>query len=401
MQPWLVAVGAGRWQLSGIMAAQRDGISVMALDADPNAPGFLLADRRAVVDIRNPDAVLECVRREDIRPSGAIAFATEAGMLAAAALREVYDLTGPRSEVALCLTNKHMQRRRWTDAGLPCPKWVCIETSAAAEQAIKAMDGAVIFKPSDSAGSRGVTVVNPSEDWRPAFEVARKNSSIGKVMIETFIRGTEFTVETFAHKGRTSVLAVSEKRKVLGSRDTVADELATSRLPTAVTVEIGALALRALEVLVHKDGPGHTEIIRKEDGSLWLVETAGRGGGFMVADGIVPRTSGFDLARASALQAVGREPPPSDNLKRKAFVLRFIPSRRGVVVSMSGLDEARSIGNVDCGFLVSTGDCVEDARTDGARLAYILSWADHVDEAFRLADRAEKSLHIEIVPLPC
>ena len=217
-------------------------------------------------------------------------------------------------------------------------------------------------------------------------------------MIEAFIQGTEFTIETFAHRGRTSVLAVSEKRKVSGSRGTVADELATSRLPISVTGGIGALAVRALQVLGHTDGPGHTEVIRQDDGSLWLVETAGRSGGFMVADGIVPRATGFDLVRASAVQAVGREPPPSDNLAHKAFVLRFVPSRHGIVASMSGLAEARSIGNVDCGFLVSIGDRVEDPKTDGARLAYILSWADHVDEAFRLADRAEMCLHVKIDP---
>jgi L-amino acid ligase C-terminal domain 2 len=136
------------------------------------------------------------------------------------------------------------------------------------------------------------------------------------------------------------------------------------------------------------------------DGSLWLVETAGRGGGFMVAEGLVPRASGFDLDRACALQAVGLEPPPVPDQPQRAFVLRFLPARAGIVAGMSGFDHARAIGNVICEPLVAVGDRVERAVTDAARLAYILSWADDRAEAISLADRAEAYLRIDVVEAP-
>ncbi len=398
---WLVAVGAGRWQVTGIKAAQAAGIHVLALDADRNALGFSMADRCAVVDIRNPDAVLQCVDEQGIRPSGAIAFVTEAGMSSAARLREFYDLPGPRQELTRRLTDKSSQRRRWNEAGLPCPQWACARSETEAQVAIANMKGDIIVKPTDSAGSRGVGVVYAGEDWRAPVVSALRESPSGTAIIESFIQGTEFAVETFAHKGVTAILAISEKRKVAGSRDTVAMELGTSALPSDVTDEIGALAVDALASLEHGDGPGHTEILRKDDGSLWLVEAAGRGGGFMVADGIVPRASGFDLACACALQAVGLKPPGTAGLQRNAFVLRFLPSRHGTVKAMSGFDRACALGNVDCGPLVSVGDRVEDAKVDGARLAYILTWAKDRSEAFELADRAESLLKFEIASAPC
>jgi biotin carboxylase len=401
VEQWLVAVGAGRWQLSGIKAAKTEGIRVLALDADRHALGFSAADRSELVDIRDPDAVLECVRSTGIIPSGAAAFVTDAGMRSAAAVREEYDLAGPRRNVVNRLTNKQQQRLRWSQAGLPSPRWYCLNSAEEAEQAIKTMDGSIIFKPTDSAGSRGVTVVEPSEDWRPAFDAAVAGSSAGQAMVEAFISGTEYTVETFAHQGRTAVLAVTEKKKVKGTRETVANELATPQLCRSVVNQIGELAVNALEALGYVEGPGHTEILRKEDGSLWLVEAAGRGGGFMVADGLVPRASGFDLARASALQAVGRETPAPEHLTGNAAVLRFLPSRRGIVTSMGGFDEARLIGNVECAPLVSIGDRVDHAKTDSGRLAYILCWADDVVQARQLADRAEACLSVDIAALPC
>jgi carbamoyl-phosphate synthase large subunit len=223
-----------------------------------------------------------------------------------------------------------------------------------------------------------------------------KHSRCGQVIVEDFVEGIEFTVETFSHRGTTTVLAVSEKRKVPGTRGTVAVELATSSHPAAVTDGIGALAVDAVAALGHTDGPGHTEILRKDDGSFWLVETAGRGGGFMVADGLVPRASGFDLNRACARQAVGLEPLPFPEQAAKAFVLRFLPARPGNVTALTGFDQIVDLADVECEPLVKVGDRVERATTDGARLAYILSWAGDRATAFARADQVEGRIRVDI-----
>jgi biotin carboxylase len=398
---WLIAVGAGRWQMSGIRAAQGEGIRVLALDGSKSAPGLAVAERFALADIRDPETSIQAVRDSGIRPAGAIAFVSDAGMMTAAALRETFGLPGPDRALALRLTNKCHQRRAWGDAGLPCPEWHCVMNEEQASAAISTLNGTFIIKPSDSAGSRGISVIAPGEDWRAAVAAAFDGSWSGSAIIESFISGAEYTVETFSHHGNAIVLAISEKRKVPGSRGTVAMELATSALPSTEVDRIGKLAIDALAALGHRDGPGHTEILRDESGALWLVEAAGRGGGFMVADGIVLRASGYDLARATALQAVGLEPPPPPVASHRAFVLRFLPAKPGIVISMSGFDRAASVGDVECGPLASVGDKVERAKTDGARLAYILSWADDRFAAISLADEAEACLRVEVAETPC
>ena len=393
---WLIAIGAGRWQLSGIRAAQNDGIRVFAIDGDKNAPGLRFADHSAVTDIRDTEAVVRTVRDSGKKPSGAISFVSDVGMMAAAALREEFGLPGPRRKLVERLTNKCHQRRAWTDAGLPCPEWFCASSEAQAERKIGNLGDKFILKPADSAGSRGVAVIGAGEDWRPAFAAALKQSRCGQVIVETFIEGVEYTVETFSHRGKTAVLATSEKRKVPGSRGTVAVELATPAQPAGVTRDIGSLATRAIGSLGYSDGPGHTEILRSEDGMLWLVEAAGRGGGFMVADGLVPRASGFDLNLACARQALNLEPALFPDRPPGAFVLRFLPAKPGIVTGLSGFDRARDLVNVECEALVNVGDRVERAVTDAARLAYILSWADDRTTALLQADRAESCIRVDV-----
>ena len=393
---WLVAVGAGRWQLSGIRAAQAEGIRVLGLDASAEALGAGIVDRFEMVDIRDSEKVLRAVEATGIRPSGAVSLVTDAGMMAAAALRDAYDLPGPRPSVAAALVNKERQRQAWSAHGLPCPRWASVGTLSEAATEFEQHRGTVIVKPVDSAGSRGITVIEAGESWCEAVQLAINASHSRRAIIENYIVGTEYTVESFAERGRTSILAVSEKRKVPGTRGTVAVELATPDLPDADIRSIGDLARAALDTLGHTDGPGHTEILRRDDGSLWLVETAGRGGGFMVADGIVLRAAGLDLAMATVRQAVGRRPPPVRRRDARSFVLRFLPTRPGIVSSWQGFEAARALGNVECEPLVAVGERVGSARTDAARLAYVLTWADGRSAAIELADRAEGLLDFAI-----
>lgn len=392
----LIAIGAGRWQAPGIRAARETGLRVLALDGDPNAPGFSAADESICVDIRNADAVLAVLRERGVRPAGAIAFCNEAGMLTTAAVREAFDLPCARSEVTKGVTNKGVQRQRWTAASLPCPQWFVIRTAEEVPAVLAKIGATAIFKPVDSAGSRGVTVIAPDAPWEEAFATALKASRSGEVIVETFIVGIEHTVETFTHRGTTHVLAITAKKKVPGTSNTVAYELASADFDDAMFSRVGKVIADALAALGYTDGPGHTEFLLTATGDIYLVESAGRGGGFMVADGIVPQASGFALSRACALQAVGLDPGTPDLSHRRAVVLRFLPSLSGTVAEISGFTPADEVEGVISEPMVSVGQTVGAAASDGDRMAFILATGDTRAEAFRRADAREARIRIRL-----
>lgn len=393
---WLVAVGAGRWQLPGIRAARAAGLKVLAVDANPEAPGFGAADFSMAVDIRDAARVVSSLEQSGLRLSGAAAFCNEAGMLTAAAIREHFDLPGPRAAVVKALTNKGVQRARWTDAGLPCPVWRVVRLAEDVPDVLASINGRAIFKPVDSAGSRGVTVIGKNEPWEQAFDAACRNSFSGEVIIESFIEGIEHTVETFTHGGQTQVLAITAKKKVPGTSNTVACELASAQLSDSKTLEVCAIVTKALASLGYTDGPGHTEFLLTGGGQIYLVESAGRGGGFMVADGIVPFSSGFDLARATALQAVGLDPGGPSPGPRKSVVLRFVPSRVGKVLSIRGFDAGDETEGVLCEPMVCVGQDLGAAASDGDRMAFILACGQTLEEALAKADEHEKKIRIVV-----
>lgn len=393
---WLVAVGAGRWQVPGIQAARQARLNVLALDANINAPGFAYANRSVVVDIRNSSAVLSAIAETKIEPDGAIAFCNEAGMRSTARIREHYNLPCAGINLTTALTNKKIQREIWTKNRNPVPQWAVPQSKSEVPLILKNIKGKVIFKPVDGSGSRGISVIEKNQKWQMAFLKAKKHSLVGKVIIERFINGLEYTVETFTHRTKTYVLAITRKKKVPGTNNTVACELESVPANTKKTKKIKIVVKKALQALGYTNGPAHTEILIDKKENIYLVETAGRGGGFMVADGVVPLTSGFDLAKACALQAVGLKPKIPKNKCKKFAVLRFIPSRKGSIKMIKGFGHFQKSNNLICECLVKKGDRFNKASSDGDRLALLLAVHNKIEIARKLVNIKAKEISFKI-----
>ena len=390
MNKWFVAVTAGRWQLNGIHAARALGYKVVAIDADPEAEGFAYADHIINLPLIDVEAIFSELRmlNGDIR--GVVSFVSDAGVPLAAAIREYFDLPGARPELCSRLINKVLQRRIWAEYGVPGPRVEVVTTPEAALPAIHKFGFPLVIKPADSSGSRGVTKLEScNDDVVGAVERAFYFARTKQVLLESFMDGVEFAVESFSVRGEHHILAVTEKLKVEGTRGTVARELATPKRSQAVIDRIGEVVISAYRALGYQDGPGHAEVMLMKDGSMGLVEVAGRGGGFQVFDRLVPSVSGVDIARLTAMQAVGMR---LDTIlpERNAAVLRFLPSRQGKLVAIRGLELANKLMGVEAGAIAKIGDMFTAAATDGDRLAWILTSGATADIAQQRADKAEK-----------
>jgi biotin carboxylase len=316
----------------------------------------------------------------------------------AAVIRDRFNLPGERPEVCGRMVNKAIQRSLWKHNGVPSPNFCVVTTKEGALSKIESFGFPLIIKPSDSSGSRGVTKLeSASDDIGDAISRAFQFTRTSQVLIESFMEGNEFTVESFLADGKHYLLAITEKKKVEGTRGTVASELATPERPPEVLQRISQAVISAYDALQYRNGPGHAEVILMHDGSVGLVEVAGRGGGFLVFDKLIPAVSGINIARITAMQAVGIKLGTIDPISRSA-VLRFFPSRHGILTGMQGFDSANLLEGVEAGPFASLGDRFSQATVDGDRLGYILSQGDTPSLAQLRADTAESLISFEISP---
>ncbi len=398
---WLIVVTAGQWQKHSIKQARRAGLNVFAVDEDPNSPGFIEAKEYMCVDILDTDAIVSKLKALEISPAGVTTFTSEAGMVAAAKLRDKFDLEGIRANEVELFTDKGKQRAQWNVFGVPGPKWKVVKNSSDLRDIDVLFDGPLIVKPTDASGSRGVTKVQVYDgELHAAVALAINESKRGEVIIEEFMDGVEYTAEAFAQNGEIEILAITEKRKVEGTSGTIAVELASPNICGEIMDELVRTAHSAFYALGLRNGPGHAELIRCTDGFIGMVEAAARGAGFLTFDKLVPAISGLNISLMTALNATGKkvffDSGSKGKERKQAAVLRFFPSRPGLVKKVRGFSSANTIKGAEAGSFVKEGDITAEVRSDGDRLGYILATADDPRLAQKIADKAEAKIWFDI-----
>jgi len=396
---WLIAATAGRWQVHSIIEAKKIGLNVLAIDGDVDAEGFKYADKSLHLDINDHDNILRQLKLLKINFCGVSSFTSDAGMMLAAKIREEFSLPGPNIEVTRNLTQKSLQRLKWSELNVPSPNFKVFEDKKSALTYLQQTKFPKIVKPIDGAGSRGVTKIERnSDDLNFCIDEAFKFSASNQIIIEEYMSGIEFAIEVLIVKKKVYILSITEKLKVEGTNGTVAQELFTSNRSIKINSLIEETVKKAFLALNYENGPGHAELILMDDDSVGMVEVAGRGGGFMVSDKLVPFASGINYAslicRLSINDAIDKL-----YLKKKNVVLRFFPSVQGKIKYISGFKEASMIDGVDCGSFVKIGQKITNALTDGDRLGYILSHSYSLEEALALADTAESLIKFDIEDL--
>ncbi|MBT5400395.1 ATP-grasp domain-containing protein [bacterium] len=395
-QLWLLCICAGRWQLNGMLQAKKQGYKLFAVDGDKNAEGLKIADKFLVIDIHETKKIINYIKDQKIGLGGVICLTSDIGQKTASIIREEFKLFGMSYKISKRMTNKEIQRGALTNKkGIDIPKWLIIEKYLNSNKIIEDIGLPCVVKPVDSAGSRGVEIVYEEQDLEEKIRSASLFSSNSRVIVEEYIQGVEYTVETFTHKLATHLLLITEKSKL---NKTLANELFSSELEEKDVIELTTKIEKIFKTLEYKYGAGHTEFIkRNSDGVFFLVESAGRGGGFLVADLLVPEASGFNLNEACVVQAMGDEPNKFLNTRNNKTLLRFIPSQDGVIQGISGFEAANKINNVVAGCFVKIGDKTKKAQSDGDRIGYILTKGKTKLSALLLANKIEEKIKINYV----
>lgn len=373
MTPKLLICGGGLLNLDAIRATKEDGFEVVVADGNPQAPGFALADHALTLDIRDGEAVLAAARTQNV--SGIMPtndFAVPAVAYAACRL----GLPGISEKTAQAATDKGLMRDAWAEAGLAQPAYVVLGEAATAVDALHAacaLGFPVIVKPAFSGGGgRGVRIVRGEAEIEAAFALARSFALNGRVLVETFIVGTELTVETLSYDGQARILGISDKIKPpLFSR--VATTLTyPAALPKEVLERVRRLCAAALKALGIAAGAAHTEVIVGQDGQPKLVECGARGGGGHIFGRIVQWISGVSMPVVWAQQLTGRAVLPQPLCERAAIYHFFTPPQ-GRLIAWHGLEEAARIKGVAAiGVFKKPGDTIHALENSLERSGYVV-----------------------------
>lgn len=310
----LLLLGGSKQQVVAIDTAKRLGFRTVLCDYLDDNPGQYHADEFYLVSTTDKDAVLDVAKKENV--DGIVAYASDPAAPTAAYVSEKLGLPGLPYEMAMNFCEKHRFRRFLKDNGFNVPKSVQVtEDAPLSEDDLASMMFPLIVKPTDSSGSKGVTVIRGVDELPDALEYARSYSRNKVLIVEEFIE------RAHPHVIEAELTICDGKVKTWGLINSIRDTESNPLLPSAysfpleVTSEQKRIVEDEVAALVDasgmKYGSFNIEMIIDKHNRLFFLDAGPRNGGNMLPD-YISLICGGDIVEATVLMSIGKE--PADNI---------------------------------------------------------------------------------------
>lgn len=266
----VMLLGSGELGKEVIIALQRLGVEVIAVDRYPNAPGHQVAHRAHVIDMTDAAQLRRLVEAEKpqlIVPEIEAIATDELARIEADGLAEVI----PTARAAqLTMNREGIRRLAAEELDLPTSRYAFAESLAQLQAAIDAGIGyPCIVKPVMSSSGKGQSTIDGPSDVQAAWDYAKSGGRVdrGRVIVEEMIHFdyeiTLLTVRALDGAGKitTHFCAPIGHRQVKGDyveswqpQPMSAAALTKSqKIAAAVTGNLGGRGLFGVELFVKGD----------------------------------------------------------------------------------------------------------------------------------------------------
>ncbi|MFZ5863456.1 MAG: formate-dependent phosphoribosylglycinamide formyltransferase [Nitrospirota bacterium] len=273
----VMLLGAGELGKEVIIALQRFGVEVIAVDRYPNAPGHQVAHRHHVINMADPAQLRAVIEQE--RPRLVV---PEIEAIATDALVEIEregwtEIIPTARAVRLTMNREGIRRLAAEELKLPTSRYAFAESRDALQQAIDSGIGyPCVVKPVMSSSGKGQSVIKSRADVDTAWSYAMTGTrvSLGKVIVEAFIdfdfEITQLTVRAMGESGKVETFFCDPVGHVQIKGDYVESwqpqamtptALATSReIAKLVTDNLGGRGIFGVELFVKGDQVWFSEV---------------------------------------------------------------------------------------------------------------------------------------------
>jgi biotin carboxylase len=351
-----------------------------------------------------PEAVERIVASASREPFDAIVasddLTLEVATRAAAALGLAHN---PLSAVRAS-RRKDLARDVLRVAGLPVPRFRCLNLTQPLAPQIGDLEYPCVIKPLAMAASRGVIRVDSSEELQrmlPRVVAIVADAPVSderdRVLVESFLPGVEIAIEGLLSGGELHVLAVFDKPEPLnGPFFEESYYITPSRLPRALLDRAIERLTQACEAYGLREGPVHGEM-RLHDGEAWILEVAARTIGGDCAR-LLSFGAGRSLEELVLRQALGW--PLDLNPRGAAAGVLMIPTPgAGTLRRVEGVLAAQNVpGIADLMIAVREGYELVPLPEGGSYLGFVFAHADTPEEVEGALRDAHACLNIIVAP---
>ena len=398
MMKKIMVLAAGLLQIDVIEKAKSMGYYVLAVDGNPKALGFNVADKAICADIVNEEAMLKIARDEHV--DGVIHPCSEVSMAVMGRINDELGLSGISREQAICATNKHLMRKAFEKGNAPSPKSILAQDAEDAWNRLQnEFDTDAILKPSRNSGSRGIAKVSRNMDkgnFIRAYDEALSESRDHSVLIEQFIEGPEFSIEMIVWRGDIHVLTVTDKKTTGAPHFVELGHNQPSCFSDAEVETLKAAAIAGVRALGVNNCACHAEA-KLMNGKAYLMEVGARLGGDFISTELTHLSTGVDMVAAAIDVALGVEPDLSAKEEPKGVCIRYFCPKPGKLVSISNTEVLNNPHVYLWEIYPKEGDVIPAVTSSLCRSGHVIVTENTPQKAIELAEKLIESVKFETI----
>lgn len=316
--------GCGELQQSIAKRAQKMGLIVVGIDPCADAACKDDMDAFEVVGGQDFEGTLAVARKYNVR--GIVTAATDKPLVMMARVAKELNLPFYSVDTAQWSTDKFQMKQRFMEGGVPCAQGRLIHNADEA----KDLYFPVICKPRDNSGSRGVKLCRNLQELQACIDEALQYSKLDTVLVEEFIEGCEFSIESLHYDGKSEVIQFTEKKTTPFPYNVELGHKQPANLTDDQRETIRQIVSKIGAALKFENCPSHTEL-KVNDRGIFVIETSPRLGGDYITSMLTPLSTGINLEDQLLHIALGENVDTATGRVNKASGVCFFSYPEGEV----------------------------------------------------------------------
>jgi carbamoyl-phosphate synthase large subunit len=394
-QKTIMIFGGGDNQLSLIKAAKALGVTSLVIDPDPNAVGREFCDHFEVVAPKDLAKTLEVARKYDI--DGIVTGQMENPLRLMAEVAEMLNLIFPSKEVIERCRNKFLMKEAFLAHDIPCANGMLLKADASPDDLdISDMTFPLIMKPLDAFSSRGVLKISGKNEILDHLDETRSFSSSGDILLEEFIDGKEYSIETITYQGRTEIVQYTEKIITAFPRTVELGHVQPADLDDTTRNMVDKIVKDAIRALGIDNSASHVELKINGD-DVRIIEIGARLGGDYIASYLTTASTGMSMDRAAIQVALGEKPDLAHPEAMYSKISYPVFESGKVISKIHDLTAMIDEQLVFVKAFFKAGDIVPEITDSAKRLACFIVKAETREDLERICMEKEKLLRSKII----
>lgn len=351
MSKHLLVVGGGLMQLPALRLAQKKGLVTVCLDANPQALGRGESQFFYQADIKDENQCLQVAQehKRNYRLDGVLTVGTDFSTTVAF-IANALGLPGIPYENARNAKDKALMRQIFHEKKVPSPQFTVFTSKPAGPLKLNFNYPAVV-KPADNMGARGVCRVENESECQKALTEAFTFSPTGKVVVEEYIEGPEFSLDAIVRDGKVIPMGFADRTIIFPPSFVEIGHTFPSAASETVRQEVWSVFEQGVRALGLTWGAAKGDMKYSPGRGAVIGEIAARLSGGFMSGWTYPYSSGRSAILWAIENALGENLSPQSEELNQPVVERAWISIPGTIKKLLFLDQIEELPGVQDVFL--------------------------------------------------